>query len=148
MLPEEKFPDEGYGAAAEVPLRSRVGAGAEGLAAQVAAWLAAHQGEFFECDRHNGRARMTARACAERYRRAMSGWVDQLSLNPERRHVLKLSFSVCAGCPLGARNAWAGRRRGKTTTRKGSFRLASGAALGRSSGHPAQLAVSPRPTWG
>ncbi len=72
------------------------------LAASVAAWLAANQERLIECERHNGRARLTAAACAERHRRARGGWVDTLHLNPDKRHLLKMSFAVCATCPVGA----------------------------------------------
>lgn len=76
-----------------------------------AAWLEAHREEIIECDRHNGRARLTMKACAERYRRAVSRWVDSLNLHEYNKLPLRLSFATCAACPVGAYNAAALRGR-------------------------------------
>jgi hypothetical protein len=79
--------------------------GASGLAVSVAAWLRQHEGELVECEHHNGRARLTASACADRYRRAREGWVDQLNIHENCKAPLRMSLAVCAHCPVGAYNA-------------------------------------------
>jgi hypothetical protein len=79
--------------------------------AAAAAWLEAHREEIIECDRHNGRARLTMKSCAERYRRAVSRWVDSLAMHEHNKQPLRLSFATCAACPVGAYNAAAMRAR-------------------------------------
>jgi len=81
-------------------------------AASVAAWLDTHRHQIIECARHNGLARLTMAACADRYRRAVTRWVDTLKLHENEKQCLRLSFSTCAVCPVGAYNARTiGRRR-------------------------------------
>lgn len=79
--------------------------------ASVAAWLEKNRGQIIECGRHNGLARLTVQACAERYRRAVTRWVDTLKLHENEKQALRFSFATCAACPVGAYNAQALRRR-------------------------------------
>jgi hypothetical protein len=111
------------------------------LAASVAAWLAANQERLIECQRHNGRARLTAAACAERHRRARGGWVDTLRLNPDKRHLLKMSFAVCATCPVGA---FLAREVGRTDRRRRRAAAAVGLAACGSAAGPPPLAAGRR----
>ena len=76
-----------------------------GHAPSVAAWLDAHRHQLVECARHNGLARLTARACADRYRRAVTRWVDTLKIHENEKQALRFSFATCAACPVGASHA-------------------------------------------
>jgi len=79
-------------------------------AASVASWLETHGSQLFECARHNGLVRLTMKACAERYHRAVGQWVDTLKLHENQKHMLRLSLATCAACPVGAYNARQHRR--------------------------------------
>jgi hypothetical protein len=84
---------------------------AGGEATSAANWLSDHEMQLIECDRHNGRVRLTVGACAERYRRARDGWLKACKMSPDRKYLLRMSLEACATCPVGARHAKMARLR-------------------------------------
>jgi hypothetical protein len=96
--------EEPWGPEADTPRAAGTHSPAVG-GPSVAAWLDAHRHQIIECGRHNGLARLTIKACAERYRRAVVRWVDSLDLRENEKHCLRLSFAVCGACPVGAYGA-------------------------------------------